>query len=70
MINDKKFKLMKNNLILINVSRGEIINEKSLINNMKSKNFSADLDHISNEQKIDFNKNKLLNYAKSVVIYL
>ena len=39
MINDKKFKLMKNNLILINVSRGEIINEKSLINNMKSKKF-------------------------------
>ncbi len=66
MLNKKTFRYIKKNLILINISRGEIINEKSLLENLKSKKIlAAGLDVISNEQKIDFKNNKLLKYAKN-----
>lgn len=66
MLNKDSFKYLKKKAILINVSRGEIIDEQSLLKNLKSKKIlAAGLDVISNEQKINFKNNKLLNYAKN-----
>ncbi len=60
----KKFNLMKKNVIFINTSRGEIINEKDLcIFLKKNKNSYAILDVIKNEQK-KLKKNLLLEYQK------
>ena len=48
------FKIMKKNLILINTSRGEVIDEKSLIDSLlKNKIFGAGLDVFINEPKIN-----------------
>ncbi len=63
-IDKKKLKLLKKNILIINTSRGEIINEGHLIEfmkkNKKSK-FSADV--ISHELK-NLKKSKLLKYFK------
>ena len=60
----KKFNLMKKNVIFINTSRGEIINEKDLsIFLKKNKNSYAILDMIKNEQTKS-KKNLLLKYQK------
>jgi lactate dehydrogenase-like 2-hydroxyacid dehydrogenase len=58
-----KLSLMKKNSILINTSRGELIDENQLLSHLKkNKNFYAVLDVIKNEQK---NKNKkLIQYNK------
>lgn len=53
MINSKQFKLMKKNAILINTSRGQIVNEKALISALKNKKiFAAALDVFECEPKI------------------
>jgi D-3-phosphoglycerate dehydrogenase len=41
MINEKAFAQMKEGAILINTSRGELVDEQDLINNLKSKKISA-----------------------------
>ncbi len=60
----KKFNLMKKNVIFINTSRGEIVNEKDLsIFLKKNKNSYAILDVIKNEQNKS-KKNLLLEHQK------
>ena len=60
----KKFNLMKKNIIFINTSRGEVINEKDLcIFLKKNKHSFAILDVIKNEQTKS-KKNLLLEYQK------
>jgi len=63
---DKKFlKKMKKNASLINVSRGEIINEKDLLNCLKKKLIkSAHVDVIRNEQEIDLCDHKMIEYSR------
>lgn len=65
LVNKKKLALVKKNLILVNTSRGEIINENHLISflkkNKKAK-FASDV--LSNEIISNKSRNKLLNYAK------
>jgi len=63
-IDKKKLQLMKKNVIFINTSRGEVVNEKDLISFLrKNKSSSAFLDVIKNEQK-NLRKNLLLEYQK------
>lgn len=65
--NKNKLRLCKKDVILINTSRGEIINEKDLITFLKNnKKSCAYLDVIDNEQKNlkDLKKNKILRYQK------
>ena len=53
-ITKEYFKIMKKNLILINTSRGEVIDELSLIDSLsKNKIFGAGLDVFINEPKIN-----------------
>ena len=63
-IDKKKLDLMKNEVILINTSRGEVINERDLVQHLRKKPTSfAILDVIKNEQKIIKN-NRLFRYQK------
>ena len=57
---------MKKNSIFVNTSRGEILNEKSLINALKKKIIKyALLDVVKNEQNLNIKKNILIEYAKN-----
>jgi D-3-phosphoglycerate dehydrogenase len=62
-LNHRIFKLMKKEVIIINTSRGEIVNEVALLNflrkNLKAKYFT---DVLNNE--INYKKNKLIKYSK------
>ena len=63
--NEKYFSIMKNNSYFINISRGELVHENSLIKYLKNKKIkAAGIDVISNEQKNNINNNKLIKYAK------
>ena len=63
MVSYQWFNLMKKNSHLINISRGEILNEEALIKNLRSKKIlAAAVDVIQNESK-DISKNKLVKYA-------
>jgi len=66
MINKDIFKLMDKTAILINTSRGEVINEKALLDSLKKNNIqAAAVDVVKDEHKIKkSNKNKLIEYAK------
>lgn len=64
MINKNLLNQMKKNSILINTSRGEIINEDDLLIFIKKrKDVLVNLDVIKNEQ-VKLKKNKILNYYK------
>ena len=59
------FSKMKKNSVFVNTSRGEIVNEKSLIKFLKLKKLKcAILDVIKNEQNLNFQKNILIEYSK------
>lgn len=63
-INRSWFSKMKKNIILINTSRGEVINECDLITFLKkNKKAKYSTDVVSNETQ--FKKNKLIKYAKN-----
>ena len=65
MCNKFFFNKMKKNSIFINTSRGEIVDEISLIKALKSKKIkSAAVDVIQGEQKKDITKNRLFKYSK------
>ena len=60
LINKKNIKLMKKNTILINTSRGKLIDEKALLNSLKKKKIAgAGLDMIDGEW---LDKKKLYNH--------
>lgn len=62
--NNKIFKKCKKGIIIVNTSRGEIINEKDLIKNIKNKRISGcALDVVSNENKKNFTS-ELINFSK------
>ena len=64
MVNKKWFTQMKKEAILINSSRGEILNEKDLIQNLKKKKISgAIVDVISNEQKTVHRNHPMIKYS-------
>ncbi len=65
-VDDNFFTEMKKNSIFVNTSRGEILNEKSLINALNKKRIKyALLDVIKNEQYLNIKKNILIEYAKN-----
>lgn len=65
LINKKIFNLMNNETILINTSRGEVIDEKELIHSLKyNKIESAAIDVLSEEHMLSKKKNKLIEYSK------
>lgn len=67
-LDKKKLQLCKKNVSIINTSRGEIVNEKDLINFLKKyKGSSAFIDVIKNEQKQinNLKKNNLINYQRN-----
>jgi D-3-phosphoglycerate dehydrogenase len=63
-LNHRIFKLMKKEVIIINTSRGEIVNEIALLNflkkNLKAKYFADVLN-----DEINYKKNKLIKYSKT-----
>ena len=62
MISEKQLKMMKKNAVLINTSRGPVIDEKALIKALKEKwIFAAGLDVYENEPEIDDELKKLDN---------
>ncbi|MCX8057303.1 MAG: D-glycerate dehydrogenase [Ignavibacteria bacterium] len=62
LIDKKEFNLMKDGAILINTARGEVVNEKELVNALKSgKLFSAGLDVYEFEPKITKDLLKMKN---------
>ena len=66
MFNSDLFGSMKNGSFFINVSRGEIINEKVLIKYLNNKKIlAAGLDVIQNEFEDNVSKNILVNYSKN-----
>jgi D-3-phosphoglycerate dehydrogenase len=66
-VNSDFLKKMKKNSILINTSRGELINEKDLLSHLKiNKNFFVALDVLSNETINGIHKNKILNNLNNI----
>jgi D-3-phosphoglycerate dehydrogenase / 2-oxoglutarate reductase len=64
MVNKSWFKEMKKGAILINTSRGEVIEEKQIIKSLQSKKLSyVATDVVANEQN-DISKNILVKYSK------
>ena len=65
-LNDKNLKLVKNNSVIVNTSRGEVIDEKALLNLLKkNKNYTAGLDVFENEPFIN---KELLKYKNVVIL--
>jgi phosphoglycerate dehydrogenase-like enzyme/CMP-N-acetylneuraminic acid synthetase len=65
MVDESWFSNMKNGVYFINTSRGEVIDENALLDNLKSgKIKAAGLDVLTNESLIGKDKNKLIEYAK------
>ena len=57
---------MNKNSILVNTSRGEVIDEKALLNALKKRLIkSAYLDVITNEQQADLSNHPLIKYSKN-----
>ena len=64
MFDEKYFSIMKRDSYFVNISRGEIINENSLLKYLKNKRIiAAAVDVISNEQQINIRNNKLIKYS-------
>lgn len=62
LINEEAFSLMRDGIVIVNVARGEIIDEKALIKNLKSKKvFAAGLDVYEFEPQISKELLKLDN---------
>ena len=65
-VNDSFFSQMKKNSIFVNTSRGEIVNENSLIKFLKNKRIKyAILDVVKGEQQLRKNNNILIEYSKN-----
>lgn len=61
----KKLKMLPKNSSIVNVSRGEILNEKALMRLIKSKHLNnVSLDVICNENRILSHKNSLINFSR------
>ena len=68
-INKNHLKLMKDTSLLINTSRGEIINEKDLLKAIEEKKLRIGLDVIKNENnKNNFSQKKAVLYNKNILI--
>lgn len=66
MVNDYWFGLMKKGAYFINTSRGEVLNEKALINALESQKIAAAaLDVISNEQASNIYEHELIKYSRN-----
>ena len=65
-VNKKFLKKMNKDSILINTSRGEVIDEKALLHALRNRLIkSAYLDVISNEQQVDLSNHPLVQYSKN-----
>jgi len=65
MINSKSFDKMKDGVIFINTSRGDVIDEESLLENLENgKIRAAGLDVISGEFSADISNHPLIRYAR------
>ena len=67
LISYKEFKLMKTNSVLINTSRGDIVNNEALLDSIKNKRISgAAIDVISGERDlINSCREQLINFASN-----
>ena len=62
-INNKYLNILKKNQILINTSRGKIVDERAIIKKIKERKFFYSTDVISNEFKNNLKSDKLLNLS-------
>ena len=61
---------MKKNVIIINTSRGKIIKDNDLLEALRKNHISgAALDVLSDENKSNLKQNKMIKYAKKIIIY-
>ena len=72
-LNKKKIELLKDNCIVINTSRGEIVDQKQLIKHIKKRNIKYGSDVLCDENDINSNSSsiellKLMKKTKSVYI--
>ena len=66
MINNDMFREMKDGVYFINTSRGDVVNEKDLLQNLKNnKILAAGLDVISNEYTENIKDHPIIKYAKN-----
>ena len=65
LISEKFFSKMKKDSILINTSKGEIIDEKIFLKYLRKKKFRAGIDVLSDEQNLLLEKNSLQKYSKN-----
>lgn len=63
-INKKIFKFMKNDVILINTSRGEVINERDLIDFLKNNKKAKYGTDVISQEIVGRKKNKIIKFAK------
>jgi len=63
-INKKKLSKVKKNLLLINTSRGEIINENNLLNFLKINKKSKYATDVLNKEILGIKNNKILKFSK------
>jgi len=66
LIDDKEFQLMKDNVVIINTARGNIINEKALYKNLKSKRILGAGIDVFGDEPPGIN-NPLLNCKNAIV---
>ena len=65
-INSSSIKFLKKGVKIINISRGELVDEKTILNNLRKKKIgSYYTDVVSNEEKILKNKNMLVQSSKN-----
>ena len=72
-IDKKKIEQLKENCLIINTSRGELINQKELIKHIKKRNIKYGSDVLCNENNINLNYSsvqliKLMKKTKNVII--
>ena len=63
LINQENLKYLRKDSYLINIARGEIINEEHLLQFLKEKIKGAALDVLEDENNINFKKNKLIAFS-------
>ena len=65
-VSKEKFEKMKNGVIFINSSRGDVVDEHALLKNLKNKKIKfACLDVLKNEHLLPNNQNEVIKYAKN-----
>lgn len=70
MINNKTLRLMKNNSFIINTSRGELVDEKAIIERLKQKKLQGYATDVISDEFSNINKSLLIKASKKLPILI